>query len=44
MWGKLLRHLDPYEAAEVAVLGKVPANELDFVRGRVRLAFDTNTN
>lgn len=42
MWGKLLRHLDPYEAAEIAVLGKVPANELDFVRGRARLAFDAS--
>lgn len=40
MWARLLRHTDAYSAAEIAVMGKAPTNELDFVRGRVRLAFD----
>ncbi len=40
MWGRLIQHLDPNEAGEIAVVGKAPANEVDFVRGRVRLAFD----
>lgn len=44
MWGRLLRHTSPYEAAEISVMGKAPTNELDFVRGRVRLAFDPNGN
>lgn len=40
MWAIIMRHTDAYSAAEIAVLGKAPATELDFVRGRVRLAFD----
>lgn len=40
MWGRLMKHLDPYEAGEIAVLGKAPASEQDFVRGRLRLAFE----
>ncbi len=40
MWARLIRHISAYEAAEIAVMGKAPTNELDFVRGRVRLAFD----
>jgi MoxR-like ATPase len=42
MWSRLIRHISPYDAAEIAVMGKAPQNELDFVRGRVRLAFDPN--
>jgi MoxR-like ATPase len=42
MWARLLPHMNEYDAAEIAVMGKAPANELDFVRGRVRLAFDPN--
>lgn len=44
MWARLLRHCSPYEAAEISVMGKAPTNELDFVRGRVRLAFDPNAS
>jgi hypothetical protein len=40
MWATISKHIDPYSAAEISVLGKAPATELDFVRGRVRLAFD----
>jgi MoxR-like ATPase len=42
MWARLIRHISPYDASEIAVMGKAPTNELDFVRGRVRLAFDPN--
>lgn len=40
MWAQLTKHLSPYEAGEIAVIGKAPSGEHDFVRGRVRLAFD----
>jgi MoxR-like ATPase len=40
MWARLMQHMDPFEAAEIAIIGKAPSNEVDFVRGRVRLAFD----
>lgn len=41
-WGRLLNHLEPFEAGLIAVVGKAPANEQDFVEGRIRLAFDPN--
>jgi hypothetical protein len=42
MWARLTKHMTPYEAGEIAVVGKAPSQEVDFVRGRVRLAFDPN--
>jgi len=40
MWARLMKHTGPYEAGEIAVVGKAPANEIDFVRSRVRIGFE----
>lgn len=44
MWGVLIQHMNPTEAGEIAVVGKAPVNEREFVKGRVRLAFDPNAD
>jgi MoxR-like ATPase len=41
-WARLTKHMDPLQAAEIAIIGKAPENEVPFVRGRVRISFEPN--
>jgi MoxR-like ATPase len=43
-WGRVMRHMTALDAGMIAVVGKAPAGERDFVKGRVRIAFDPNSD